>query len=107
MKIPLFAVLFAVSGISVGASPAQELEKNLVDGCEARGLQRKDDQAAVRAFCKCSWEVLANNLTVAEYVQMDALSVSRNSPSTLSFWGRIQPKLQSCKDKEPSAVSRR
>ncbi len=103
----LLALFFVVSSSSFAGnnhSPAQELKKNLVSGCMSRGLDRGDNPAAVYAFCSCTWDVLSKNLTVAEYVQMDALSSTNKSPKTLSFWNQIQSKLQSCKEKENSAV---
>ena len=103
-NIALLAIAMITSLPAIAASPAQELKKNLVSSCVSRGLQRGDNPDAVYVFCSCTWEVLSNNLTVAEYVQLDTLSTTKNTPASLPFWTRLQPKLQACKEKEASAI---
>ncbi len=103
-NIAFLVIAMAASFSAFAASPAQELKKNLVSDCVSRGLQRGDNPDAVYAFCSCAWEALSSNLTVAEYVQMDALSATKGNPASLPFWARLQPKLQVCKEKEASAI---
>lgn len=99
------ALLISVQVFADGTqSSAQQLKKDLVGSCVTRGVQRGDDPDAVYAFCSCTWDAISQNLTVAQYVQLDALSTTNGNPANLSFWGEIQPKLQLCKDKESSAV---
>lgn len=105
MRNIIFVVIaLTLPGPVFARSPVQELKENLVSGCESRGLERGANPDAVYAFCSCTWDVLSHGLTVAEYVQMDALVASKGSPASLPFWARIQSKLQTCKDIEARAV---
>lgn len=96
-------VLFAFCGQAFAGSPAQELQTTLVNSCVSRGLQRGDDADGVYAFCSCTWEVLSQNLTVAEYVQLDSISTLNGDLTKAAFWNRIKPKLQSCKTRQDVA----
>lgn len=84
--------------------PAQLLKKDLVGSCVSRGLQRDNNPDAVYMFCSCTWDVLSQNLTVEQYVQLDALSTTNGNITNLSFWSELQPKLQLCKEKEAGAT---
>lgn len=103
-NISLLLISVVITSSVFAGSPAQELKKDLVSGCVSRGLERGGNPDAVYVFCSCTWDVLSHSLTVAEYVQMEALASSKGNPTTLPFWADLQPKLQVCKEKEASAV---
>lgn len=81
-------------------SPAQQLEPSYVNDCIASGVRRGDAIAGVASFCACSWNIFSQNLSVSEYIQLDAVVTSGNGNlSQLPFWNEIQEKLSTCKNK--------
>jgi len=90
--IPLLATAESARNISV-----QELVKTIVGGCVGRGLQRGDKPEYVYSFCNCMGEVISQNLTVAEIIEMDS---AKNGMGELPQLKRILTKLQECKNDE-------
>lgn len=78
-------------------TPAADLRLSYLKGCVSRGLQRGDDPNYVNRFCNCSFDVLANGLTVAEYIELERASQQRIAPSNIQAVAALQPKLSECK----------
>jgi hypothetical protein len=77
-------------------SPPQQLQKHFVNSCVGRAIAKQDDAAQAAKFCTCAFEVIAKELTVEEYIQMDKASRQRRAWDSGPV-DRLKPKLASCK----------
>jgi tetratricopeptide (TPR) repeat protein len=90
--------IYAASEANVDeVSPAQLLRKQFVNNCVGRAISRKDDAASAAGFCSCAFDVLAKNLSVAEYIDLDKAFLDRRAPDTLPAFARVNAKLAQCK----------
>lgn len=64
-----------------------------VSGCVARGVERGTESERGLRYCNCLWEVLATNVTIREYADLERSNGALNSPVML----RIKSKLDACK----------
>jgi hypothetical protein len=96
-----FVTLLSGSLLSAAAcaqgSPPQQLQKHFVNSCVARAIAKQDDAVQAARFCSCAFEVLAKELTVQEYIQMDKASRERGAWDSGPV-DRLKPKLTSCKN---------
>lgn len=97
-----WAVLLPLLLISGGTlanevSPAQSLQKQFVNSCVGRAIARQDDAVQATNFCTCAFDVLAKELTVAEYIEFDRASIEKRAPDSLPAIARIKGKLSQCK----------
>lgn len=80
-----------------GLSSAQAQRKQFINGCVSRAIQRNDDAASAAGFCGCSFDVLANELSHAEYMELEKAMADQRNPDTLPAIARVRPKLEQCK----------
>ncbi|MBA5686336.1 hypothetical protein [Rugamonas apoptosis] len=97
--ILLLVTMLALTEVAAASDtlPAQSLRKQFVNSCVARAIERQDDAASAATFCDCTFDVLAKNLTVSEYIELEKASEEKRSPGTLPALARIKPKLAQCK----------
>lgn len=96
----IFAFLFAFTVIAASAADkfdVQDVRKTFVGDCSMRGISKGDDPQKVTSFCACSFDVMATNMTVAEYLDMDRAVKEKRSPDQLSQLVRIRSKVEQCK----------
>jgi hypothetical protein len=85
------------TSLSQSTSPAQELKKHFINGCVSRGLQRNDEAVEVAKFCTCTFDVMAKELTVQEYIDVDRASLEKRSLDTVPALARVTAKMAICK----------
>lgn len=76
--------------------PSTEVRKSFVRDCARRGVERGDDTDYVNRFRSCSFDVLANGMTLAEYMEVESAAGARNLEQ-LPRLQRLLPKLRQCK----------
>ncbi|MYM41357.1 hypothetical protein GTP27_18735 [Pseudoduganella sp. CY13W] len=81
----------------VGLSSAQSQRKQFVNGCVSRAIQRNEDAASAASFCSCSFDVLANELSHAEFMEFERTIADQRNPEVLPAIARARPKLEQCK----------
>lgn len=95
-----FVTLLGASLFSAAACaqepPPQQLQKHFVNSCVGRAIAKQDDAAQAAKFCTCAFEVIAKELTVQEYIDMDKASRNRR-PWDSGPVDRLKSKLASCK----------
>ncbi|MEY8689533.1 MAG: hypothetical protein AB9M53_06590 [Leptothrix sp. (in: b-proteobacteria)] len=96
----LLIILLAAAGSVCAAEQKfnpQDLRKSFISDCVTRGLQRGADPDNTYRFCTCSFETMATNLTVSEYLEVDRVTRDGKGPQTLVQIQRIIQKLEQCK----------
>jgi hypothetical protein len=98
------AFLLALALCSVGSFAAdkfdaQDVRKSFVADCSIRGISRGDDPQKVTSFCACSFEVIANGMTVAEYLDMDRAVKEKRPAEQLPQLTRVRAKMEQCKSR--------
>lgn len=102
MKISfLILLLLSTSDFALANTATQAIKSDIYGGCISRGISRGESPDAVSVFCSCTWDVLSNNLTLAEYIKITETIESNRDPSVLPFWKSIEPKLEVCHKNEP------
>lgn len=95
-----FFIFLSVSLFPVAAfaqeSPPQQLQKHFVNSCVGRAIAKQDDAAQAATFCTCAFELIAKELTVQEYIEMDKASRDRRAWNSGPV-DRLKSKLASCK----------
>ncbi len=97
--IIIFTIIssYAVAADSAAPSPAQQIRKAFINDCAARGIQKQEDALSSAKFCTCAFDVIAHELTVEEYLEMDKASRERRPLDSLPALLRVKEKLKSCK----------
>ena len=98
LRIGVF--LLAVAATAPAAAQKfdlQDIRKTFVNDCIARGLSRGDEAEKVNKFCPCLFDVLATNMTVAEYLEFDRAGQDGKDPATLPQVQRVMPKAAQCR----------
>ena len=93
------ALLIALTTVSHADSSKfnpQDLRRSFVSDCEARGLSKGADPDQTYKFCTCTFDTLATNLTVGEYLEVDRLGRTGGKPELLPQMQRVIPKLRRC-----------
>jgi hypothetical protein len=73
-----------------------EMRETFIRDCTRRGSERGNQTA--HRLCSCSFDVLENGMTLAEYKELEA-SIRSGKPDELPQMRRIMPKLKACKDR--------
>jgi hypothetical protein len=75
----------------------QDVRKSFVSDCVSKGLAKADDPDKTYRFCTCTFDTLATNLTLAEYLEIERADREGKNPQSLPQMQRVLPKLQQCK----------
>lgn len=78
-------------------SLVQQIRKQFVNTCVSRAIDRRDDAAEAAKFCSCSFDVMARELTLQEYIDMDDASHKGRPINSVPALARLRPKLEVCR----------
>jgi hypothetical protein len=101
MKIALVAALIACFTYANAAEKfnPQDLRKSFVADCTMRGISKGADAERTAKWCGCSFDTMASNMTVAEYLEVDRVGRAGGNPGALAQIQRVTPKIGAyCKE---------
>jgi hypothetical protein len=82
------------------SAPASEVRRLFIRDCIGRGLDYEDSDAYY--FCTCAFDVLANGMTLNEYLEMERAERAGRDPVSLPQVHRLVAGLEACKSKDAS-----
>jgi hypothetical protein len=101
MNFALLTALLACCGFAHAADKfnAQDLRKSFVADCTMRGISKGADAEKTAKWCGCSFDTMASNMTVAEYLEVDRVGRAGGNPGTLPQMQRVLPRVgAACKE---------
>lgn len=93
----LFVIVFTSSVFAAESTPAQQLKKHFVNDCVARGIERQGDASEAVMFCTCAFDVMAKELSVQEYIEIDRAGQEKRPLDSMPAAMRVKAKLATCK----------
>lgn len=92
MKPTLIALLLSTPALGATIS---DVRQTFISDCITRGSAKGDDRA--KEFCTCTFNVLEDRLTLAEYREVERHVADQRPAEKLPQMQRVMPALSACK----------
>ena len=91
-RLVALAALIAISAVA-RADDARHLSQHFMESCTHAEKSRGESRSYAERVCGCTFEAMAQNITLAEYIEIDGLARARRPLDASPAWRRVKEQV--------------